>query len=367
VSQHRADLEHNPWILLGAFAGIAVLLFALLRFTGSSGAQQAHDTTPGGTPGPAVVATDGPSPSPSATVASPTTSRPGKPLLPDAAASRLRARVGLVQLPVTTNGPLGAVAVPAGRPVAGDVTISTANIPNTHANSAWYGSIHALIAPQPDFVTLNEVYKHSTAGIEASAPGYTCYRVETEDSSPGGRGQSMNNVVLWRTDRWEQLDGGRVRVVDNDRGILRGKAFLWDRFAIWSILRRKSDGAVVSVISVHMPTNPYRTATVNGFPVGARIAKYAGGMDAVVGMVHQLEHYGPVLVGGDMNSHPGEGGWTAAAKMGGAGYTYAKDSGVMYDFFRGPASLAGLHQIHIVSDHPAIITTIAMNGAGPTS
>lgn len=368
MTQHRADLEHSPWILLGSFAGVAVLLFALLKLTGATTDPQAvNASATTGTPGPAVVATDGPSPTPSPAVVAvhPKIIKAKAPISPDRSIQRLRARVQAADRVLTTTGPLGTISVPGGGPVAGDVTVSTANIPNTHADAAWYGSIHALIAPSPDFVTLNEVYKHPTTGIEAAAPGYTCFRVETEDTSPGGGGQSMNNVVLWRTDRWDQLDGGRMKIVDNDRGILRHKPFLWDRFAVWSILKRKSDGAVVSLISVHMPTNPFTTATVPGFPRGARIAKYAGGMDALVGIVDQLQHYGPVIVGGDMNSHPGQGAWTAAAKMGAQGYTYAKDTGVMYDFYKAPATLLAKRQIHIVSDHPAIITTLAMNGAGP--
>lgn len=365
MTEHRADLEHNPWILLGAFGTIAMLLVVLLKLTGSGGDQQALDTTPTGSAS-TVTATDGTIPSAGSTVAAPAVITPSAPIRPDRAVQRLRDRVQAVDKVLTTSGPLGTISVPAGGPVTGSITTSVANIPNTHANGAWYGSIHALIAPSPDFVTLNEVYKHSSAGIEAAAPGYTCYRVETPDPTRGGPGPSMNNVVLWRTDRWDQLAGGRFKAVNDDNGFLMGKPFVWDRYAMWSILKRKSDGAIVSLVSLHMPTNPVIYPQQHGHPGISRVAKYNQGMIAVVGMVNQLKRYGPVLLGGDMNSHPSQGGWTAAAHMGADGFTYTKDTGVMYLFYQSPATVIAKRQIHIVSDHPAIITTLAMNGSGPS-
>ena len=160
------------------------------------------------------------------------------------------------------------------------------------------------------------------------------------------------------------LAGGMVKVVNDDRGFLRGKAFLWDRFAVWSILQRKSDGAIVSLISTHMPTNPRRYPATHGAPQ-SRSALYGNGMDTIVGMFGQLSQYGPVLMGGDMNSHPTDGAWAAAPKMNAAGYSYTKDQGVMYLFFRNDVSVVSNQQIRIFSDHPAIITTLNMNGIGP--
>ena len=369
MTQHRADFEHNPWILLGAFGGVAVLLFALLKLTGGGADQQAMDTTPTGTPGPAVVATDGPAPAPSPTAAPTAPAHkvitPKATIKPNRSIQQLRAKVQAADKTLTTTGPLGSISVPMGGPVTGSIMTSVANIPNTHADRNWYNAIHALIAPSPDFVTLNEVYKHPTTGIEAAAPGYTAWRVETPDPTLGGPGPSMNNVVMWRTDRWDQLDGGRFKAVNDDNGFLMGKPFIWDRYAMWSILKRKSDGAIVSLVSLHMPTNPVIYPQQHGHPGMSRVAKYNQGMLAVTAMVNQLRRYGPVLLGGDMNSHPGQGGWTAAAHMGADGFTYAKDTGVMYLFYQSPATVIAKRQIHIFSDHPAIITTLAMNGSGP--
>lgn len=267
------------------------------------------------------------------------------------------------QVEVTETGPLGEITVPESETVTGTITTSVANIPNTSLNSAWYSSINTLIGPEPDFVTLNEVFMHDTSELTASAPGYTAFKIDEPDTSPGAAGQSLNNALLYRSDTWTMLDGGRIRVVNDDRGRLRGKAFLWDRFATWAILQR-DDGAIVSLISVHMPTNPNRTPTVPGFPASARAALYGSGMDTLVAVVDQLSAYGPVLVGGDMNSHPTEGAWTAASKMGAAGYEYAKDQGVMYLFFDNDAALVDSQQVAIHSDHPAIITTVDLSALG---
>lgn len=372
MTRHKANLETNPWVLLAAFVVLAGLLFGVLRVASASGGDD-HATDAAATTGLTATSSSSASPS-SAPPAPPTTPAPLKPrtvspaVLRQRLMARLRAqaRAKVLASRLTTTGPLGTVTAPKGGPVSGTITTSVANIPNTRADRAWYGSVHALIAPAPDFVTLNEVYKHPTSGIEAAAPGYTCYRVEEPDHDFGGAGPSMNNVVCWRSDRWEQVAGGRYKVVNDDNGYLRGKPFVWDRYAMWSILRRKSDGAIVSLASLHMPTNPVIYPQQHGHPGMSRVRKYDLGMNAVIGMVDQLEHYGPVLVGGDMNSHPSQGPWTAAAHFGRAGYTYAKDTGVMYLFYRSPASVVAKRQIHIVSDHPAIITTLAMNGSGPS-
>lgn len=266
---------------------------------------------------------------------------------------------------ITTTGPLGELTARRGKAVTGSVSVSVANIPNTRADARWYSSMRTLVAGRPDFVTLNEVFRHPTEGLEQAAPGYTAHRAEAPDNSPGASGQSMNNALLYRSDTWTQVAGGMVRVVNDDRGFLRGKAFVWDRFAVWSILRR-ADGAVVSLISTHMPTNPGRYPRSHGGG-GSRVALYAQGMDTLVAMTRQLAAYGPVLVGGDMNSHASQGSWTAAAKMTAAGFSYVKDQGVMYLFYSDGVSAASSRQVRIYSDHPALLGTLSMNGTGPTS
>ena len=90
-----------------------------------------------------------------------------------------------------------------------------------------------------------------------------------------------------------------------------GKAFVWDRYATWALFQRKDDGAIVSVVSVHMPTNPAKFPAQPGGASMSRVERYSRGMDVLVNTVRVLAEHGPVLVGGDMNSHHSQGAWTA--------------------------------------------------------
>ena len=261
-------------------------------------------------------------------------------------------------------GPIGAVNAPTGVPVRGLVTASVANLPNRTSAGGFASSLHTLTAEGQDFVMLNEVSRRSIEGIRSVAPGYDAYRDPAPDRSTGGV-QSMNNVVMWRTERWNLVDAGRIKVIDNDTGIHSGKRFTWDRYATWATLQRKTDGAIVSVVSTHMPTNPMKFPRQLGNPGMSRVERYSRGMDVLVSTVRALGEHGPVLVAGDMNSHPGQGAWTAAAKMTAAGFRYVKDRGVMYLFFQSGVDVAANRQVGVASDHPAIVTTLDMNGLDP--
>ncbi|NYJ02966.1 hypothetical protein HNR19_003664 [Nocardioides thalensis] len=261
-------------------------------------------------------------------------------------------------------GELGEITGVAGGPVSGTITTSVANIPNRTSDSGFASSMGTLSSAGSDFILLNEISRHSNDNMRALAPGYDVYRDPVPDRTQGGAGQSMNNAVMWNTDRWSLLDGGRVKVVDDDRGFHSGRAFVWDRYATWALLQR-TDGAVVGVVSSHMPTNPGKFPRQHGSPGMSRVEQYARGMDITLSLVRALSAYGPVLYGGDMNSHHSQGSWTAAAKMTAAGYDYAKDQGVMYIFYPPGTTLGSHRQVGVASDHPAIITTINMNGQAP--
>ena len=261
--------------------------------------------------------------------------------------------------------PLSGVDAPVGTTVKGQVRVAVANLPNRTSPGGFVSSLRSLTADGADFVTLNEVSGRSIDGIRAAAPGYDAYRDPTPDRSTGGS-QSMNNVVMWRMDRWNMIDGGRLKVVDNDIGVHGGRRFVWDRYATWAMLQRKDDGAIVSVLSLHMPTNPGKFPAQPGGASMSRVERYSRGMDVLVSSVRALAAHGPVLVGGDMNSHHSQGAWTAAAKMTAAGYRYVKDRGVMHLFFQGGVDLVSNRQIGVASDHPAIITTLDMTGVGPS-
>lgn len=262
-------------------------------------------------------------------------------------------------------GPVVDVNAPVGEAVKGAVSVAIANLPNRTSSGGFASSLASLTADGEDFVTLNEVSNRSLDTMRAAAPGYDAYRDPSPDRSTGGS-QSMNNVVMWREDRWRMIDGGRVKVVDNDTGIYSGHAFVWDRYATWAMLQRKTDGAIVSVVSVHMPTNPAKFPAQPGSPSMSRATRYGLGMDVLINTVRVLAAHGPVMVGGDMNSHAGEGSWTAAAKMTAAGYQYVKDSGVMHLFFQGGVDVVSSRQIGVASDHPALITSLDMGGLGPS-
>lgn len=250
-------------------------------------------------------------------------------------------------------------------PRLGTVTTAVANLPNRTGDGPFAGSMRTLVSSAPDFVMLNEVSRHGTAGLRALAPGYDAYREEQRDNTLGGGSQSMNNVVLWRSDAWTLVDAGRVKLVDDDRGFRLGRPFTWDRYATWVTLRQ-ADGAVVSVVSTHLMTNPARYPQQHGNPRMSRAQQYGAGMDVLVGTVRGLAALGPVLVGGDMNTHGREGPWTAEARMSAAGYGHAKDSAVMYVFYPDGVGLVSHRQVRVASDHPAIVTTLDLSGSGDT-
>ena len=205
------------------------------------------------------------------------------------------------------------VNAPQGQPDTGTVEAAVANLPNRISDAGFARSMYNLTAAQPDFLMLNEVSRHSIDTIEALAPGYDAYRDPVTDSGVGGS-QSLNNVVLWSAARWTLVDAGRVKLVDNDMGYdAKGDAYTWDRYATWATLQG-ADGGIVSVVSAHMMTNPAYYPRQPRRTGESRIQRYSAAWTCS-GRRSVLAHYGPVLVGGDMNSHPGQGAWTAAAKL----------------------------------------------------
>lgn len=239
-----------------------------------------------------------------------------------------------------------------------EVVAAIANIPNRTSAANFLRSMSTLTAAQPDFLTLNEISGRSIETLAAAAPGYGVYRGGNPLTEPGAAGQSMNNAVLWRSDRYELVTQGRLKVVNDDRGFLHGKKFMWDRYATWVTLRNLIDGQLTSVISTHMPTNPAKYPRQWGNPPLTRVQLYAAGMDKLTALASNLALQGRVILGGDMNSHPTQGAWTAAAKMAAAGYAYSKDRGVMYLFRPLAATASSSQQVPISSDHPALLTTL---------
>lgn len=359
MSSHRGSHDRSPLLLLA----VSLLVTAAMVSGGIAFAEIGADDAPASV---REAVDPGAAPSPSSTTRrTPAVQRTVRPKVkPGAVIKKERGPVLAKPSEGRTAtglalGPIPAVDAPVGTRVRGAVSVSVANLPNRTSAGGFASSLRTLTADGQDFVTLNEVSGRSLDTIRAAAPGYDAYRDPVPDRSTGGS-QSMNNVVMWRTDRWRMIDGGRVKVVDNDTGYQGGHAFTWDRYATWAMLQN-TDGAIVSVVSVHMPTNPAKFPRQPGRPSMSRVQRYSMGMDVLVSTVRVLQQHGPVLVGGDMNSHHNQGAWTAAAKMTAAGYRYVKDRGVMHLFFENDAQVLGSRQVGVASDHPGLIATIDLD------
>jgi endonuclease/exonuclease/phosphatase (EEP) superfamily protein YafD len=290
--------------------------------------------------------------------AAPATSDPGGRL--DLATPTLgRAGTGLVL------GLLDPVAAPVGGPVDARVRVSVANIPNRTSKRGFRRSLQAITEDRQDFVLLNEVGIRDLEKMHDITRRYRGYRDPVRDLTVGGS-QSMNNVVLWRAKRWNLVDAGRVKVVDDDRGYRLGEAYTWDRYLTWTVLQRTTTGDVVSVVSLHMPTNPEYYPKQPKDAKTSRLRTYKRGMDRVLEVVDALAEHGPVLLGGDMNSHPDQGRWTAPSKMATLGYGWAKDPGVMYLFHPAGTTVRNQRTLDIDSDHPALLATVDLAGVGPS-
>jgi len=268
-------------------------------------------------------------------------------------------------------GDLGEIDGPVGRPVNGKIGVAAANIPDRSRLGGFRASMPRVLSTNPDFVTLNEVSDRSLAQIEGAAPGYSAYR---DTQMPSGlnrlqQKQAMSDVVMWKSDTWTKRNGGRVQIVDDDKTYYKGRAVTWANFATWALLERKSDGAVVSVISVHHQINPHKFPRQHGNPPLTRQQQYGQGMDILLKLANSLATHGPVLVAGDMNSHDeyADLPWSAVSKMKAAGYGWYNHS-VDFAFFpryQGVELDRGWTG-RMVSDHQWVAARLNMNGAGPT-
>lgn len=267
--------------------------------------------------------------------------------------------------PATATVP---VEGPVGGPVTGDVVVAHANIPQRVGMSGFNASMPSVLSTRPDFVSLNEMAGRSLAQIEAAAPGYAAYR--EPDAVPGSSArESISNVVAWRTDTWTRVGGGRVTIVEGDRGFYDGRPILWDRFVTWTMLQR-TDGAVVSMLSTHHMINPHKFPRQHGNPPLTRAEQYGQGMDTLIALSASLAAHGPVLVAGDMNTHATytDLPWSAVSKMSAAGYGW-HSAAVDFIFFQRQlgVTLTQGWSGPMQSDHPWIAAKFAMNGVGPTS
>lgn len=258
----------------------------------------------------------------------------------------------------TELGEISSITAEPGAPVTGRIRIVNANLPRPSGTASSLRTIenHA----HPDFITLNEIHEFTAPELQGALPGYGAYK----DPVMFGHGptQSINNAIMWRSDTWRLVDGGRVMIVDDDHVFFHHHKVRWDRFAVWGVFERIDDGAVVSVVSTHQMVNPNRWRQWGDQPF-TRQEQYGDGMSYLAQLGAELSAYGPVLIGGDMNSHPNDGIWSAAPRMTDAGYAYTKDQGVMYQFFPKSVGVVRHSELRVVSDHHANVTVLDMKGA----
>lgn len=252
-----------------------------------------------------------------------------------------------------------------GQPVQGIVKMAAANLPQSHVGGR-AGSTRTIAAAQPDFIALNEVSTWSARQLASTAPGYGAYKDPATNIHHYGGANSMENAVMWDTSTWHLVDAGRSEYVEHDLVVFKDKPVDWNRYATWTILRRASDGAQVVVISTHNMTNPQVQRRTHGaYQWPSRVAQYADAMLKLRTLVVQLSAYGPVLMAGDMNVHPNQGGWSAPDQMALNGFGYSFDRAVIYQFFPHGTRDVGERLINVDSDHPhALLTSIDLNGVG---
>ena len=248
-------------------------------------------------------------------------------------------------------------------PIGGVINIAHANIPSRSGIAGLNSSLNSVVAQNPDLIGLNEMFTTSTKQAENAAPGYTAWRDTAPKAGDPGSGETFDQILMWKTSAYTFVDGARIKIINDDKTNTKNGLITWDRFALWATLKRKSDGALVSIISTHMPINPAKY----GPNLKWRQGKYAEGMDALLRQVSSLSASGPVFVAGDMNVHSTQvdAKWTAPAKMREAGYQWHNYE-LDYIFFpagSGVAKISGSDGA-MASDHHWVAARFNLGNAG---
>jgi len=242
---------------------------------------------------------------------------------------------------------------PATGGLGSGIAIAHANIKASLSVPEFRSDLATTVAGSPDLVSLNEMSPRSDA--EIAPAGYSAYRAAP--TAPAS--QTRSTAVLWRTDRWSFVGGGRQLLVP-------AGPQKWDagRSATW-VTVRDADGAQVSMVSVHHMINP----AVYG-PNPQRQEIYAVGMRVLQGLVSTLSTSGPVFVAGDFNSQWAAndpwgprtlfGGIGMATTMDGTGRQATHQGGgtIDYIFFQPTtATLTGQQIADLNSDHHSMLAT----------
>ncbi|MEP9382902.1 NlpC/P60 family protein [Nocardioides cheoyonin] len=263
-------------------------------------------------------------------------------------------------------GALPTVHAATGTPYVGKVRMAVANLPTTHHGAGSLptvpGSLRSMTRRHPDFIALNEITAAGARFLSAHAPGYDAYKDPVSATRHGNSRNSLENAVMWDARRWSLVDAGRFEYVADDLVVFKGRPVDWNRYAIWTVLRNHGTGRQIVVIATHNMTNPQKQRRTHGdYAWPSRIAQYAAGMRLLRQLITRLSVYGPVLLAGDMNVHPSQGGWSAPDQLARAGYSFAYDRSVIYQFFPRTARLLGTSLVPVSSDHPhALVTTLVL-------
>ena len=206
--------------------------------------------------------------------------------------------------PVPTPTPTP-TPTPGPTPAAAPVVVAQGNLKVSLSREQFAEDLAAVVDGRPDLVSLNEVGRRSDRAL--TPRGYAMHRGPATEP----RTQTRSTAVLWRTDRWTRVRSGRVLMVADGPQ-------KWDagRSATWATLRR-TDGLVVSVVSVHHMINPGRY----GPDRPRRQALYREGVATVRDLAARLSARGPVFVAGDFNaSWRTRADWGPRSVLGPAGF-----------------------------------------------
>lgn len=271
--------------------------------------------------------------------------RPTPTASPSAPATVERPVVTLPAQPVVVPPPAVAKAPAVTTPTT--VSITHANLYQGMSAATFAQDLDTVVSTDPDFITLNEAGHRGDAEIRP--PGYAAFRTT-------GSPYLAETPVLWRTDRWTQVDAG-------SRWLTTRKVKWGERAVNWVTLR-STTGQVLSVVSAHPAPTLRRTAGL--LPIF---------MNGLAELVRELDARGPVLVGGDFNAGYHGPLWPGDA-LATAGLTST------YDRFGVPSGGTGDHFGHTIdyvfhtagltptaqttreltSDHDAVLATFSLGG-----
>ena len=243
--------------------------------------------------------------------------------------------------------PIGPTTADTPATTSASISLTQANLYQGMSASLFAQDLATVASTSPDFITLNEAGHRSDAEIRPT--GYTSYRAT-------GSPYLAETPVLWRTDRWTEVDAG-------SRWLTTRKVTWGERAVNWVTLRNAA-GQVVTVVSAHPAPTLRRTAGL--LPIF---------VDGLGTLVHELQAAGPVLVGGDFNAGyhgplwPGTGlaaaGLTPTYDVFGVPQGGTGDHGgntIDYVFYTAGLTPTAQTTRELGSDHDAVLATFTLGG-----